>query len=115
MDITKSFVLLMPVINAVYANILLFLLGYLLVGAGTGVYVATGYPKMPIDGLMWATSSFLRWSTNQARLLIEVVGFVTMLFVGNPFGLGTILIAFTIGNVIAISQMAAASFFLKNK
>lgn len=84
-----------------------FLLGYFLVAAGTGIYVATGYPKMPIDGLMIALADFFSWSVKKARLVIELCGFTALLFVHGPFGIGTIIATFTIGYVVSISHNLA--------
>ncbi|MDD3253675.1 MAG: DUF6198 family protein [Lachnospiraceae bacterium] len=113
LDFTKTFLFVMPNTNTLYGSILFFAAGYLLVGIGTGVYVATGYPKMPIDGLMWAISSAFGWSIGKARLLIEIVGFTTVLLVGGPFGVGSIVITFTIGHMIALFQKAASTLLLK--
>lgn len=81
----------------------LFLWGYILVAVGTGAYVATDYPKMPIDGLMIALADFFSGNIRKARLTIELCGFTLLVFVKGPFGIGTIIITFTIGYVISNS------------
>lgn len=103
LDISKSLVSLAVIPDGLIADGILFFAGYLLVAAGTGVYVATGYSKMPIDGLMTALATFYSWSIKKARLLIELTGFTVLLFVHGPFGGGTILITFTIGYVVSVS------------
>ena len=91
----------------VAARVSLFLCGYLLVALGTGLYVATGYPKMPIDGLMIALSNSYLGSIKKSRLLIEITGFISLLLVGGTFGIGTIIITFTIGHFISAAKRLA--------
>lgn len=103
LDVAKAGISFMSVPDGPMADSVLFLLGYILVAAGTGAYVATGYPKMPIDGLMMALADFFSWNVRNARLTIELSGFTLLLLVRGPFGIGTILITVTIGYVISHS------------
>lgn len=104
LDFAKATVSRIHVPHGIFAEVILFIAGYALVAAGTGVYVATGYPKMPIDGLMTALADFFSWSMKKARLVIELCGFASLLLVCGPFGWGTVIITFTIGHVISISR-----------
>ena len=70
--------------SGIGTSILLFVFGYLLVVLGTGLYVATGYPKMPIDGLMTALSDSFLGNIKKSRLLIEIVGFTFLILVRGP-------------------------------
>lgn len=47
-----------------------------------------------------------------ARLLIEVTGFIVMILVSGPFGVGTIIITFTIGYFISISKKFSEKYII---
>lgn len=104
LDVAKVMVSIVPTPSGIGASAVFFLSGYLLVALGTGLYVATGYPKMPIDGLMTALSNSFLGSIKKSRLLIEIVGFASLVLVHGPFGIGTIIITFTIGHFISVSK-----------
>lgn len=104
LDAAKAAMSILPDPSGFMGNSLFFLSGYLIVAFGTGLYVATGYPKMPIDGLMTALSKIFAGSIKKSRLLIEVTGFILLIFVRGPFGIGTIIITFTIGYFISASR-----------
>ncbi|MEG0249469.1 MAG: hypothetical protein RR561_01065 [Peptostreptococcus sp.] len=112
LDVSKAFVSYLPLASGLGFNILLFFVGYIIVGMSTGVYVSTGYPKMPIDGLMVAISNFFSWKMKWARLLIEITGFIVMILVSGPFGIGTIIITFTIGYFISASKKISEKYIL---
>ncbi|WP_039656481.1 YczE/YyaS/YitT family protein [Clostridium tyrobutyricum] len=114
LDLSKAAIAYIQFGNTFWSRVLLFLGGYAIVGIATGVYVATGYPKMPIDGLMMAVSRFFSWEVKKSRLLIEVSGFIVMFLVGGPFGSGTIIITFTFGYVVSATQNFAENKILKN-
>lgn len=113
LDFAKTCISCISIPSGFVINTLVFISGYFLVAIGTGVYIATGYPKMPIDGLMTALSHTFFGSIKRARLLIELCGFISMFLVHGPFGFGTIIITFTIGHVISVSQSFADTLFLK--
>ena len=113
LDITKVMVFDIPNPKGVGNNALFFIGGYVLVALGTGLYVATKYPKMPIDGLMIALSDTFFKSIRKSRLIIESVGFSTLLLVGGPFGLGTVIVTLTIGYSISISKRMTEKTLLK--
>ena len=112
LDVSKAFVSYLPLGSGLGFNIVLFFIGYIIVGMSTGIYVSTGYPKMPIDGLMLAISNFFSWKMKWARLLIEVTGFIVMILVSGPFGVGTIIITFTIGYFISISKKFSEKYIV---
>lgn len=115
LDMAKAIISFAGAPFGIFMNGIFFLSGYALVAAGTGAYVATGYPKMPIDGLMTAISSYFSWSIKRARLVIELCGFTFLLLVRGPFGFGTVIITFTIGSVITVSQKFAKKWILKEE
>lgn len=96
-------------------NIVLFLSGYVLVGMGTGIYVETGFPRMPIDGLMLSIADAFSCGIKKSRLLIEMTGFIGLLLVRGPLGAGTVIITFTIGHVVFISRAWARHYIFKEE
>lgn len=52
-----------------------FLMGYFVISLSTGVYLSTGYARMPVDGLMFSLSTFLHKEIRWSRLIIECIGF----------------------------------------
>lgn len=104
LDVARDAVFLFPFPDTAPIKCLLFLVGYVLVGVGTGIYVETGYPRMPIDGLMLAIADFFSWDVRKSRLLIEISGFTALQLVRGPLGLGTVIITLTIGHVVSLSR-----------
>lgn len=86
---------------------LLFFVGYGIVGVATGIYVATGYPKMPIDDLMTAISDFFSLDLKYARFLIEFTGMLMMILVGGSYGIGTIIITVSMGSIVSFARKFA--------
>lgn len=113
LDIAKAVVNNIPVINDFYFRFLLFIVGYLLVAIGIGIYVTTGYPRLPIDGLMIAISRALKWTINKSRFLIEFTGFITAFILHGDIGVGTIIITFTIAPFISKTQNVLNSHIKK--
>lgn len=107
LDVAKAIVSPILISSSIGTNTLLFLCGYFLVALGTGLYVATGYPKMPIDEFMAALSNSYLGCIEKARLFIELVGFISLILVRGPFGIGTIIVTFTIGHFISASKNLA--------
>ena len=107
LDMAKEAVACVSVPCGFLANSALFLLGYMFVAVGTGVYVTAGYSKMPIDGLMTALANFFSWNIRKARLAIELCGFALLVLAKGPFGIGTVMITLTIGSVISGSCRVA--------
>lgn len=108
MDAAVAAVSLAPLDYTIGNRLCLFFAGYAVVGISTGVYVATGYPRMPIDRLMLSLSRSLRLDLKYARLIIEGTGFLVMLFVHGPLGIGTVIMTLTMGFIVSISRKAAA-------
>jgi uncharacterized membrane protein YczE len=74
--------------------------GVLLIGLGSGLYLAADLGAGPRDGLMTGIHHRFGWSIRRARTSIEVVVLVIGFVLGGTIGLGTILFAFGIGPVV---------------
>ena len=74
--------------------------GVLVIGLGSGLYLAADLGPGPRDGLMTGLHHRFGWSIRRARTGIEVIVLVVGFLLGGTIGLGTILFAFGIGPVV---------------
>ncbi len=74
--------------------------GVLVIGLGSGLYLAADLGPGPRDGLMTGLHHRFGWSIRRARTGIEVLALVVGFLLGGTIGLGTILFAFGIGPVV---------------
>jgi uncharacterized membrane protein YczE len=74
--------------------------GVLLIGLGSGLYLAADLGPGPRDGLMTGLHHRLGWSIRRARTGIEVLVLVAGFLLGGTVGVGTILFAFGIGPIV---------------
>lgn len=74
--------------------------GVLLIGLGSGLYLAADLGPGPRDGLMTGIHHRFGWSIRRARTAIELVVLVVGFLLGGTIGLGTILFAFGIGPAV---------------
>jgi uncharacterized membrane protein YczE len=118
LDISKSLVSTFLIENTIINQIILFFIGYILVGIGIGAYVSTGFSRLPIDGLMMALSKSLSWTINKSRFLIEILGFICALILRGTFGAGTVIVTFTIAPFISCTKKIIQEYLktgVKNK
>ncbi|MFC0469554.1 YitT family protein [Halalkalibacter kiskunsagensis] len=80
-------------------------LGILCVGIGIGIYIESRLPRTPLDGLMIALHNRFGWSLNISRMSIESSGAVIGFLLGGPVGLGTVVIAASLGRVVQLSNL----------
>jgi uncharacterized membrane protein YczE len=74
--------------------------GVLLIGLGSGLYLAADLGAGPRDGLMTGLHHRFGWSIRRARTAIELLVLAIGFLLGGTIGLGTILFAFGIGPVV---------------
>ncbi len=73
------------------------LLGILLSGWFTGVYIAAGFGKGPRDGLTMGLAARLDWPVRRVRTLVELSVLGVGWALGGTLGIGTALFAVLIG------------------
>ncbi|MFC9733400.1 YitT family protein [Streptomyces roseolus] len=83
----------------------LMVLGIVLNGLATGLYIAARFGPGPRDGLMTGLHRVTGWSIRLTRTLIEVAVVTTGFLLGGSVGAGTLLYALSIGPL--------AQFFLR--
>jgi uncharacterized protein len=74
-----------------------YLVGIVVVGLATGMYIGAGLGKGPRDGLMVGISASQGWSVRRVRTAIEIAALAGGWAMGGTIGVGTILFALTIG------------------
>lgn len=79
------------------------LLGVIIVGLSTGLYIKGGLGPGPRDGLMLGLSQRLRRPVGLVRTGIEVLVLLVGILLGGTAGLGTLLFALGIGPVVQLS------------
>ena len=76
--------------------------GVLVIGLGSGLYLAADLGPGPRDGLMTGLHHRFGWSIRRARTAIELTVLVIGFLLGGTIGLGTVLFAFGIGPVVQV-------------
>ncbi len=91
---------LLPLPTAPVAQLAMSVGGVLVIGLGSGLYLAADLGPGPRDGLMTGLHRRFGWSIRRARTAIEVTVLVIGFLLGGTIGLGTVLFAFGIGPII---------------
>ena len=76
--------------------------GVLVIGLGSGLYLAADLGPGPRDGLMVGVHHRFGWSIRRSRTLIEVTVLAAGWLLGGTIGIGTIVFAFGIGPVVQV-------------
>ena len=82
------------------ARLAMMLGGVLVIGVGSGLYLAADLGPGPRDGLMTGIHRRFGWSIRRARTAIEVGVLAIAWLLGGAIGLGTLVFAFGIGPVV---------------
>ena len=77
-----------------------FLLGVIIMSVGVGVYVSPKVGAGPRDALMLIIVDKTGWSIKRVRTGLELVVALIGWALGGPIGLGTILIALLLGQIV---------------
>jgi uncharacterized membrane protein YczE len=96
---------LVPDVHGLPARTALLVLGVVLNGAATGLYIAARFGPGPRDGLMTGLHRLTGGSIRLVRTAIEVAVVATGFLLGGSVGVGTVLYALSIGPL--------AQFFLR--
>jgi uncharacterized membrane protein YczE len=79
------------------------LLGVLIMGFATAVYVGVRAGAGPRDSLMLAVARLLKRSVRVARTVVEVIVVIVAWLLGGSIGVGTLLFALTIGPAVQLA------------
>ncbi|MBD1381040.1 YczE/YyaS/YitT family protein [Metabacillus arenae] len=81
-----------------------FMIGVIALGLGIGIYIEAKFPKTPVDGLMIAIHNRFGLSLSISRIIIETSAVLIGFLLGGPVGLGTLIVALTLGRIIQASN-----------
>lgn len=85
-----------------WAALLLLGGGVLTIGLGSGLYIKAGMGAGPRDGFMLGLSARTGWRVAICRTVIEVSVCIVGFLLGGPLGIGTLLVALTIGPAVEL-------------
>lgn len=92
--------LIPTVTNNFVVQVVMLLVGIVMMGLASGIYISANGGAGPRDSLMLALERITGWSIRWTRSGIELCVFVVAWFLGGPAGLGTIVIALLIGPAV---------------
>ena len=92
-----------PEQDSYFSGVLYVLLGIMLVGIGSSLYITCGLGPGPRDGAMTGIHNATGVRVGRVRLAIEVTVLIAGWLMGGTVGLGTLLFALLIGHSVAIS------------
>ena len=98
-DLTLGFI---PKPEVMYLKILQASFGILIVGIGSGIYLASNLGPGPRDGLMIGLQQKTNTSLPLIRTIIEITAVTVGWFLGGIVGIGTILFVFGIGPCVGV-------------
>ena len=93
---------ILPAQTAPALQVAQMLAGVVVIGLGSGLYLATDLGPGPRDGLMVGVHHRFGWSIRRSRTVIEVLALAAGWLLGGTIGLGTIVFAFGIGPVVQV-------------
>jgi len=99
---TNAGIALIPAAEGAAAQLAMMVAGVLVIGLGSGLYLAADLGPGPRDGLMTGIHHRFRWSIRRARTSIEVTVLVAAWLLGGTIGLGTVVFAVGIGPVVQV-------------
>ncbi|WP_339252071.1 YitT family protein [Sporosarcina sp. FSL W8-0480] len=94
---------LIPDISSMTGQVIIFTLGIVVMAYGVGIYVAPNLGAGPRDSLMLIFSEKLGISIKKVRTSIEVIVAIAGWLLGGPVGIGTVIIALLIGQIVHYS------------
>lgn len=104
---------MLPEIDSMTGQVIIFTLGVIVMSYGVGIYVAPNVGAGPRDSLMLILVDKLGISMKKVRTMNEViVGFAGWLL-GGPVGIGTVIIALLLGQIVHYALPQCRKLLLK--
>lgn len=91
---------LLPDFTSFAGQLIIFLLGLIVMAIGVGVYVSPNVGAGPRDSLMLLIVKKMGWSIKTVRTGIEVIVTVIGWILGGPVGVGTVITALLLGQLV---------------
>ena len=93
------------------SKIIMAVIAVLIVGLGSGFYLAANLGSGPRDGLMVGLQKKTKLPIALVRAFLEITVVITGWYLGGTVGLGTLLFAFGIGPAVAFGLFLTGKFF----
>ena len=94
---------LLPTQTELWAQLLLFVAGLLVVAIATGLYIGARFGPGPRDGLMTGAHDRFGWPLWLVRTIIEIIVLTTGWLLGGNLGIGTAAFALLIGPMVNVT------------
>lgn len=104
---------LIPDFESLIAQTIIFVLGVVVMGYGAGIYMSPNIGAGPRDSLMLVFVEKFGGSIKRIRTIIEVVVAAIGWLLGGPVGIGTVIIAFLIGQFVHYTLPQSKALLLK--
>jgi uncharacterized membrane protein YczE len=98
--VTNLTLLLVPPVNQVLLQTSWLVLGLLLIGLGSALYLGSRLGAGPRDGLMMGFHRRTGWSIRLVRTILEISVLALGWYFGGTIGIGTLAFALAIGPII---------------
>lgn len=85
-------------------QLIFFLIGLVMMGCGTGIYISAKFPNMPIDALMVGLREKYAWSLQKSRIILELSAVGVAFLLSGPIGVGTMIMAISMGYLVQKSN-----------
>jgi uncharacterized membrane protein YczE len=110
---TDLFLWLLPVVSHPIAQTTCFISGVGVMGLGVGMYIASNIGAGPRDSLMLILIEQTGWTVKRVRTLLEIVVAICGWLLGGPIGVGTIIIALTLGYIVHFTLNLSRNWIVK--
>ncbi len=94
---------IIPSFKGLTSQIILLIVGIVLMGIGSGMYVASKVGAGPRDGMTLFIAKRFSISVRLSRTLLEITALTTGWLIGGPVAIGTFISVFLIGPVMQAS------------
>jgi len=94
---------LLPDVTSYIGQLIIFVVGVFIMAIGVGVYVSPNVGAGPRDSLMLLLMAKTGWSIKKVRTGIEIIVALAGWALGGPVGIGTIVIALLLGQIVHYS------------
>lgn len=104
---------LLPDFSTLTGQVIIFTVGVLVLAYGIGIYVAPNVGAGPRDSLMLILVDKLGIGVKKVRTMIEVIVAIIGWLLGGPVGVGTVIIALLIGQIVHYSLPQCRKLLLR--
>lgn len=110
---TDGFLWLLPIVTNPIVQTVYFVSGVGVMGFGVGMYIASNIGAGPRDSLMLILVEKTGWTVKRVRTLLEIVVAIVGWLLGGPVGIGTIIVALTLGYIVHFTLTFSRNWIAK--